>query len=222
MQYCDYCQVRIVETRDTCPLCGNKVTPIDDTEKKREVFPVIPSYLKSHLALRVLSFISIVIIVVSFAYQAIFPSDFNWPLLLLFALISIWFDLYFLVQKRHHIPKKIIWQVAIISLLSIFWDWNTGWRGWSLNYVIPISCVTAMLIMYVTAIILKLSVRDYITYAFIDSLFGIIPILFILFDWVDVIYPSVISIAISVIFLSAIFILQGKSIRNELNKRMYI
>jgi hypothetical protein len=76
--------------------------------------------------------------------------------------------------------------------------------------------------MYITAKILKLSVNDYITYALIDAIFGIIPLSFIIFGWVNVIYPSVISVASSIITLAAIFIFQGDNIKAELHKRMHI
>jgi hypothetical protein len=85
----------------------------------------------------------------------------------------------------------------------------------------PIIYVAAMVVMYVTAKIMKLSIRDYITYAFLDGLFGIIPIAFLLLKWTNVLYPSIICIGASVIFLAAIFIFQGDNIRSELNKRMH-
>lgn len=221
MQHCTHCNVEILETRTTCPLCGNKL-PAPKEKESVVSFPQIPSYLKSHMTLRILLFVSIVMVVLSFTIYFIFPTELNWPLLLLLGLLSIWLDMIFLVQKRFHIPKKIVWQVAIISLLSVFWDWNTGWRGWSLNYVIPLLCITALLLMYSIAVIMKLGNRDYITYAFMSALFGFIPILFLLFDWVTVEYPSIISIAVSFIFLSAIFILQGNSIKTEIEKRFHI
>ena len=221
MQHCDHCRIEVLETRDTCPLCGNVLPEVAEDERVL-TFPTVPSYLKSHTKLKVLIFVSIVMVVISFTIYFIFPVDINWPVLFLLGLSSIWVDMIFLIQKRFHIPKKIVWQVAIISLLSIFWDWNTGWRGWSLNYVIPILCITAILLMYSIAIIMKLGNRDYITYALIAALFGIIPVLFLLFDWVTVDYPSIISIAVSTIFLSAIFILQGSSIRSEFGKRMHL
>ena len=221
MQHGNHGNVDMLETRTNCPLCGNKLPPAEK-EDTVQLFPKIPSYLKSHMKLRVLLFISIVMVVLSFMIYFIFPTELNWPLLLLLGLLSIWLDMIFLVQKRFHIPKKIVWQVAIISILSVFWDWNTGWRGWSLNYVIPILCITALLLMYSIAIIMKLGNRDYITYAFMSALFGFIPALFLFFDWVPVRYPSIISIAVSFIFLSAIFILQGNSIKSEIEKRFHI
>ena len=222
MQYCNHCKVYIKDKRDKCSLCDNILSNSDIKNTQEQIFPVIPPFYESHLAMKIMIFISIIAVVVSFAINMVFPSSINWPLLFLLAVASVWIGLIVIIQKRYHIPKKIVYQVAIISGLSLFWDWNTGWRGWSLDYIIPIACVSAMVMMYVTARILKLSTRDYITYSLIDGIFGIIPILFIVFDWVNVIYPSVISITVSIISLAGIFIFRGNEIRNELNKRMHI
>ena len=221
MKYCRHCKVYIREDRDRCTLCEN-VLEEEAEGKSEDVFPEIAPFYESHLALKIMIFISIVAIVVSFGIKMIFPSDINWPMLFMFVVISIWGGLVIIIQKRYHIPKKILWQVIIISILAVFWDYQTGWRGWSLDYVIPIACVSAMVIMYITAKIMNLSMNDYITYAFLDGIFGIIPIVFIIFDLVDVVYPSIMSIGFSIISLSAIFIFQGKEIKMEMKKRMHI
>lgn len=222
MPYCSHCQVKIREPKQECPLCRNPLSHDGDLTDQRELFPEIPPSYERHLALRIMIFISIVTTVVSFVIDKLFPTEMNWPFFVLFGLLSMWLSLIMVIQKRHHITKNIMWQVTIVSVLSIIWDWGTGWRGWSLDFVIPIVCVAAMLVMYVTARVMKLGVRDYITYFLLDGLLGVIPILFISFDWVDVIYPSVISVALSIIFLAAILIFQGESIKSELIKRMHV
>ena len=221
MKFCRHCKVYIREDRDRCVLCENTLEEYSKG-KNEDIFPDVAPFYHSHLAIKIMIFISIVALVVSFAINIIFPSDMNWPLLFMFAVISIWLGLIIIVQKRYHIAKKIIWQVIIVSLLAVFWDYQIGWIGWSLDYVIPIACVSATIIMYVTAKIMHLSIRDYITYALIDGIFGIIPLVFILLDLVNIIYPSIISIGFSIISLSAIFIFQGKEIKEEINKRMHI
>lgn len=134
----------------------------------------------------------------------------------------MWIGLFSLISGKYHMPRKIVQQVAIVSILAIFWDWKIGWKGWSLDFVIPIACMGAMITIYVIAKIMKLSINDYITYALIDGLFGIVPLLFMLLGWTNVIYPTVICVALSIIFLSALFIFHGKDIIEELNKRMHI
>jgi hypothetical protein len=221
MQYCNHCKIYIKNKRERCTLCEN-ILPDSNDYKDSKTFPIISPFYESHLVIKILVFISIAAIVISFAINIIFPATVNWPLLVIFGLLSIWLGLIVILRRGYHMPKKIVWQVFIISLLSIFWDWKIGWKGWSLNYVIPITCVSAMIIMYITAKILRLGSRDYITYALIDGFLGIVPILFIVFNWVNVIYPSIISIATSIISIAAIFIFQGEDIKLELNKRMHI
>ncbi|NCB52722.1 MAG: hypothetical protein EOM54_12735 [Clostridia bacterium] len=222
MNYCQTCRVHIRGKSERCVLCGNKLITPDAAEDQDEVFPVIPPRYESHLAIRIMVFISLATIVSSFSVRMIYPTSINWPIFVLFGLMSAWLSLIVIVRKGHSISKIIIWQVMIVTLLSVFWDWQTGWHGWSLDYLIPILYVASEAVMYVTAKIMKLSVRDYITYALLDGLFGVVPILFILFDWVEIPYPSIICVAVSIIFLLAIFIFQGENILKELNKRMHI
>lgn len=221
MKYCNYCQVHIRGNIKECQLCGNTLQNSGE-EEYQEIYPNIPPFYEHHLAIRIMLFISIIAIIVNFAIYIIFSTSINWPVFVVFGLLSMWLSLIVILRKRYNIPKNIMWQVTLLSGLSIFWDWRTGWRGWSIDYVIPITCIAAMLVMYVTAKIMKLSIRDFIFYSLIDSLFGIIPILFILLKWVDVIYPSILCVAISIIFLSAIFIFQGENIKMELHRKMHI
>lgn len=221
MKYCNYCQVYIRDNKTKCQLCGNTLSD-DNHENCKEIYPYIPPAFERHLAIRIMLFISIIAVVVNFAIYLLFDINVKWPLFVLFGVVSAWISLTVVMRKRHNIPKTIMWQVAIVSFLSIFWDWRIGWIGWSLDYVIPGASIIAILVMYVTAKIMKLSVRDYIIYALIDGIFGIVPILFIVFKWVNVFYPSVVCAAISIIFLSAVFIFQGENIKIELDKRMHI
>lgn len=222
MQYCPQCRVHIRGQKERCVLCGNALSVSDCANGDEEVFPSIPPAFEQHLAIRILVFISFTAVAASFSVRMIFPSAVNWPLFVVLGLVSMWLGLIVVLRKRHNIPKAIIWQVALVTLLSLLWDWQTGWIGWSLDYLIPTIHVTAELVMYITAKIMRLSVRDYIIYAMLGGLFGILPIIFILFEWVKILYPSVICVTVSIIFLAGIFIFQGEAIRNEWDKRMHI
>lgn len=222
MLYCNYCRVHIRGNKKECQLCGNTIQDDAGNNENQEVYPDIPPAYERHLAIRIMLFISIIAVVVNFAVYVIFPINIKWPVFVVFGLLSMWLSLIMVIRKIHNIPKTITWQVTIVAALSIFWDWRTGWRGWSLDYVIPIACTAAMLVMYVTAKIMKLSIRDYIIYSLLDGIFGIVPILFILLKWVDTVYPSIICVGLSIIFLSAIFIFQGENIKAELHKKMHI
>ncbi|MDD2218391.1 MAG: DUF6320 domain-containing protein, partial [Eubacteriales bacterium] len=133
-----------------------------------------------------------------------------------------WLSIALVFRNKNNITNNIMWFVILVSSLSVLWDWKIGWKGWSLDYVIPIVCVTAIFAMYVAAKAMRLSAKDYMIYFLLGGLFGIIPIVFILFNWLNVLFPSIISVSVSIIFLSAIIIFQGENIRSELDKKMHL
>ena len=221
MQKCIHCKVNIRGEHTVCPLCASILE--DQGEPSEDVFPHIPTiYQEFNIFIRILILASIVGVVASFAVNMIFSRESFWSILVAAGVLSMWISLFFIIRNRNNIAKTILWQVGIISVLSFLWDRSMGWYGWSLDYVIPTVCVLAMIVMAVGAKILKIGVRDLIIYLLIDAIFGFVPALFIIFRWVNVQFPSVICVGVSVISLSALILFEGDNMRTELKKRMHI
>ncbi|NLJ95695.1 MAG: hypothetical protein GX321_00960 [Clostridiales bacterium] len=220
MNKCIHCKVNIKGDHVVCPLCASI---LEDKNGEENVFPHIPTiYQEFNLFIRILILISIVAVVASFAVNMIFTKESRWSILVAAGIACMWISLFFIIRKKNNIPKTILWQVGIICILSVLWDKSMGWIGWSIDYVIPSVCVLAMIVMAVAAKILKIGVRDLIIYIFIDAIFGFIPVIFIVFGWLNVSFPSVICVAASIISLSILILFQGENMKNELNKRMHI
>jgi len=221
MQYCTHCKVKIKGEHNVCPLCAGILEGEGNPEE--EVFPFIPTiYQEFNLFIRILILVSIVAVVASFAVNIIFTKESRWSLLVAAGVLCMWISLFFIIRKKNNVGKTILWQVGIISILSVIWDVSMGFIGWSIDYVIPSVCVLAMTVMAIGAKILKIGVRDLIVYLFIDAIFGFIPVVFIIFGWLNVIFPSVICVAASIISLSALVLFEGDNMKNELKKRMHI
>lgn len=221
MLYCDNCKVSLKGKHQVCPLCGGIIQNNEDVTE--DVFPNIPTiYQEFNMFIRVMILISIAAIIISFAVNIIFTRDSRWSLLVAAAIACMWLSMFFILRKKNNIPKTILWQVVLISLLSVLWDYSIGWHGWSLDYVIPSICFAAMIIIAITAKLLKIGVGDMIIYFLLDGIFGFIPIIFIIFGGLNVLFPSVICVATSAINLSAIILLEGDNIKTELKKRMHI
>lgn len=221
MQNCIHCKIEIKGEHTVCPLCASILE--DKGDSREEVFPHIPTiYQEFNIFIRILILVSIVGVVASFAINMIFTEESRWSVLVAAGVLCMWISLFFIIRNKNNIAKTILWQVGIISILSVIWDRSMGWFGWSIDYVIPTVCVLAMIVMAVGAKILKIGVRDLTIYLMIDAIFGFVPALFILFGWVNVLFPSVICVAVSVISLSAMILFEGDNMKTELNKRMHI
>jgi len=220
MQYCEHCKVNIRDKRQRCPLCKNPL--ISPSKDSKLIFPHIPIKYDSHMAMRILIFLSVTIIASSFAIYMIFPVNVNWPKYVILTIICIWLILIVTIKKRKNVTKTMLLQVGVISLLAVFWDWITGWKAWSINYIIPLICVAAMAVLFITAKIMNLQAKDFLFYLLLVVLYGFVPIIFILLGWVYILYPSIICITVSVISLTALLVFQGENIKDELDKRMHV
>ncbi len=221
MPSCENCKVKLMGNYKVCPLCGGIIqVNEEDTDEK---FPQIPTiYQEFNLFIRIMLLISICAVIISFAVNAIFTKHSRWSLIVAAGILCMWISMLIILRKRNNIPKTIIWQVVLISILSVLWDRSMGWIGWSIDYIIPTVSVGAMIVMAISAKMLRTSVSDLIIYLFVDGIFGFIPIIFILFGWLNVKYPSIICVAASAISLSAIILFEGDNMKTELNKRMHI
>lgn len=221
MQHCENCKVQLKGTQKICPLCGGIIQ--DSIEEKEEVFPQIPTiYQKYNLFIRIMILISISAVIISFAVNFIFSRQSHWSLLVAAGILCMWICMYFIIRKKNNIPKTIIWQVILVCILSVLWDRSMGWRGWSIDYVIPSACVVALIVLAVSAIIIRIGARELTVYLFIDGVIGFVPIIFLFTGLADVKFPSVICVAASAISVTAILIFEWDNMKSELNKRMHI
>ena len=64
--------------------------------------------------------------------------------------------------------------------------------------------------------------KEFIFYASINSMIGLVPGILLIFDKVTVYWPSYISVIISVIILAFLFVFNKKQVKNELERRFHI
>ena len=66
--------------------------------------------------------------------------------------------------KRRNILKNEMWQLLLISVIAILWDRFTGWKGWSVDFVIPFGILAVQFSVPVIAKINRLEREEYLFY----------------------------------------------------------
>ncbi len=220
MKYCNNCKVNVKGNRKKCPLCQEA---LNGDKYGDEVFPAISFVYKEHgLFFKIMLLVSIVIASVSVSINILLPRSGAWSIFILGGLGSVWASMISAINKRNNIPKNIVYQVMIISVIVVIWDFLTDWKGWSITYVIPFVCCFAMISMAIISKVRKLYVEDYILYIIIDGLFGLVQIIFIFTGGLTTLYPSLICIVTSIISLSTILIFEEKRLHAEIKRRLHL
>ncbi|MCL2517725.1 MAG: DUF6320 domain-containing protein [Oscillospiraceae bacterium] len=218
-KYCDKCKININGVMEYCPLCQHKL----DGENGVRQYPVITTvYRQYEFYFKSLALATTSGGVISCAINLMLPESGFWSFFVLLGIACFWIMLWNVINRRFNIPKYISTQVFIISFISVIWDFATVWHGWSVDYVIPITCTTAMFALAVTGKVMKLPVESFISSMLADALFGVVPIIFYFSGILHIIIPSVICVSVSVIAFAAIVIFNGRSIIVEVQKRFHI
>lgn len=221
MLYCDRCAVKVAGKRSRCPLCGMPLSA--HGEPAPEVFPSLAARQeKRNFILKLVIFISIAGAVICSAVNFLLPQTGVWAPFVIIGVVCMWVDVALSIRKLGNIYKSILWQAVILAVLAVIWDLITHWRGWSADFAIPILFSAALVSMSVIAQIQRLHVEDYLVYLLIDLMFGIIPIILLLTGLVTIALPTIICVALSLIYLAALFVFDGKNILLEIRKRMHI
>lgn len=230
MKSCKKCNVFIPGGREKCPLCQGALTkqssedlPHEGFWNGEEIFPIIPTiYRKYNLLFRIMIFSSITVGIIATVLNMLIFNDSWWSFFVLAGIGAIWVTVAMAAHKRSSFSKQILYEVVTLSIILAIFDWITGWHLWALDYVIPGLCVCAMVAISIMSIIMHHKIQDYVIYLIVNALFGFLPLIFILTGCVDVIWPSVVCIAVSLLSLSALVLFAGKDTRSELKKRLHI
>ena len=221
MLYCKNCGIHLPGAYGRCPLCKGDLTGTPD--EAGNVFPVIPPRRGTGRTLLIwLAFGSVAAAAVSTAVNLVLPSGGWWFLFVLGGVASIWLSLALVLKKRKNIPKTILWQVGLLSVLAFVWDLLTGFRGWSLNYVFPSLCTGSMIAMAVIAKVRKLNIQNYILYLVIDCVFGLLSFTLLVMGKIQIIIPSAVCFASTIIFLAALLFFEGKALLAEIQRRFHL
>ena len=219
MKQCTKCHVSVRGARESCPLCQSTLSG----EGEAELYPEIPTIYRQYtFFFKLLALITISGGVITVMINILNREHGYWSLFVAMGIACFWIILAFAVRKRNNRPKNITYQVFILSIFSIVWDLLTGWRGWSLDFVMPIAFTTGMLALAIIPAIMKIPVSDYILCLIIDGVFGFTPFVFLLLDWVHIIYPSYICIAASIISLITLVLFAGRNMLAEVQKRFHL
>jgi len=217
---CKNCDIQIWGHPNCCPLCGTKLTGV---RLRDSAFPEIPPPRQPRrFAFNLVIFITIAAAIISFVINYVTPHDSWWFLFVMGGLGSFWAAFAVALFKRRNIYKLIVWQEVIFILLSFAWDLLTGYNGWSLNFVIPILCASTLIALTIVAKATHCDVRDYLVYLVIGIVTGLFSLIFLLFRVVTIMIPTMICLGTCLIFLSALFVFEGKTLVTELKRRMHI
>ena len=170
-----------------------------------------------------LSFACLASVIITGTANALFLPDMHWTMLAAAGILSMWVALMIGYLKRHNLMKTIMWETLIVTLGAVLWDWSMGWYGWSVAWVLPIAAILAQLSMLLVSKIQSHTAREYMIYYVMATLYGsVLPMLLMALNIIVFRKAAILSIGLSVLFLTGIVIFKGREFKEELYKKLHI
>ena len=219
MRKCLKCNVNIASSTSVCPLCN---TPIE-LGASEDVFPKFHYNYKHHnLLLNILKVCSIIAIVLCLFLNFTINRSISWACFVIAGVLSFWLTLVTALKGRKHFMKMLFAEMLLIIIVSILWDYFTGFNFWSINYCLPFLCSIYTISILLMRIFRANLAKDFIFYATINSMIGLVPGILLILNKVTVAWPSYISVIISVIILVFLTVFNKRQVKNELERRFHI
>ncbi|MGE4548478.1 MAG: DUF6320 domain-containing protein [Intestinibacillus sp.] len=218
MKYCPNCKVSVSGMPARCPLCQSGLTG----EGTMSSFPPPLQQRTRQFFLRLLIFLSVAGALICVLINTLLPRTGAWSLFVVAGIACLWLSLGVAIRKRRSLLKNITWQAILLSTLAIVWDISTGWRAWSVNFVVPCIFLANMLLTPLLARLMRMPTSAYLVYFCLVFTFGLIPAAFLLTGLVSVWLPSFLSVACSGISLLALCVFGGRTMLDELHRRFHL
>ena len=219
MNKCDKCNVNLHLSNDTCPLCHNKI----EYKGNNSIFPETKSTFKLHrLLIRISLLISTCGIIFALFINYSINKRLSWSIFVILGILSFWLTFILGTKKRHNFYKLLITEIISLISLSIIWDYYTGFHKWSLIFVLPFLCIAYTITFLILRIFTNKINKDYILYTYLNSLIGLVPLYFTLTNKFKILWPSYLSVSISIFTIIFLIIFNHRTLENEIERRLHI
>ena len=153
--------------------------------------------------------------------QLVWP-DAHWGLYAAGGVASLWVMGAFGFYKRRNPLKGAIWMAAAADVGCLIWDFATGWRGWSVDYVLPAAGVAAMVLMPALSRMRRIPLRENMIYSILSAMLALIPLPLLIFGAAGQQVPSLICAGLGVLRIGQMALFRGREMREELHKKLHL
>lgn len=219
MKSCKRCKVKVNENTYVCPLCKTVLNEVD-TEVIEPVYPTIEKdTYKYNIIRKIFIYLFVIGSTISIAINFIIDSDILWSAIYIVSVFYLWMVITNAFKNNSNIANKLFIQLILILLFIIIIDLVMGYKGWSLNYVVPGIILTSNIAFLIVNICNLKKWHEYVLYQILTAFLGFIPlILFFCKITHDFLISLVIAI-ISFMIIGGIIIFSNKNVRSEFKRR---
>lgn len=220
MSRCRNCNIEVLDETVRCPLCGSV---LEYTEEMENMYPNVKiKARKMVLISRIYLFCAILSEAVLWYVNAAVNPEIWWSVIAGLGMLYLYLLLRFAILGQSGYREKTVVLTAIAVLVMVAVDMVTGYRGWSVNYVLPAGIMLMDAGIIVCMVINRRNWQSYLMWQMVMILCSIVPLILAAAGIVTAPFLSNLAFACSLFLFLGSVIIGERRARVELRRRFHV
>lgn len=220
MSKCRNCNIEVLDETEICPLCRSV---LEQTEELENMYPDARLKTKKLLFVsRLYLFCAVIAEVVLLGVDFKVESEFRWSVVVGLGLLYVYLILrYAVIGEMGHRSKTIVLALFTV-LMAVGIDFATGYRGWSVDYVISSGILLVDVCIIVMMICNRRNWQSYLMWQILMILLSLIPMSLYLFGLENIGELAFLPLLVSGFLFLGTMMIGGRRAWLELKRRFHI
>lgn len=219
MAKCRNCNIEILDASAYCPLCRNVLEKDDGVEN---MYPDGHSAMRKHQMLaRIYLFCSIMAEAALVLLNYVLGHEIWWSVLTGLGLLYSYLVLrYAIIGKSGHRTKaSVLVLLAVLSAVAA--DFAVGYRGWSVDFMLPAGIIAMDIVLLVCLFVNHRSWQSYIPWLMTMLVCSLLPIVLFVTNLENYWYFAYAPVILTASILLGVFIIGGRRAADEVKRRFH-
>lgn len=186
------------------------------------IYPQKLNSKKSNLIVKIGASISILVAILLIVINKLTSPHIPWAALANGGIVYLWIVLYYSIHKNINIAGHVLLHTVAISILTVYIDYELGFRGWSIDLAMPILIIISNITMLILTMVSYKKFIKYAIYQLIIVLFSMLPVLLITENMVQNKILSMIASGISILNLIISLILCTRDVKEAVIRKFHM
>ncbi len=214
--------MEFTDPTNVCPLC-KCITENDADFTQKPTYPHAEKEIKKiQLALNIYTFAAIAAEILFVVIDSHTGDSFWWSIMVGAFFVYGFITLKFSVQKHIGYQYKMLLQTLLGVSVLVLIDGLLGFRGWSINYVLPAAFILADAAVIVLMIVNNRNWQSYIPMQLLIIALCIITVVLRHFGIITDSVMCLLALGVAVMVFAGTLIVGGKRARDELYRRFHV
>ena len=220
MGKCWNCKVEILDETECCPLCKSI---LEQTEELENMYPDVRIRMRRlKLFSRIYLFCAILAEAALFCVNLLTESQIWWSAITGLAFLYFYMVLRYAILGKSGYKSKVTVLVILSILIAVVIDFVLGYRGWSVDYVLPVGILVVDAVVLICMIGNRRNWQSYMMWQILMILCSLIPMGLYIKELEQNPYMAFLPLAVSVTIFLGTIIIGDRRARMELVHRFHI